>query len=258
MEFPMASVLSAQLEWAQDRALAFQRLSGQNHVGERVRTPDESVALAESTVSDLRTEGDGYVSQVEAAADAVLAAAEQVEEWAAVLHDDRNWLESLPDSLPGELSALVQELLASTRERDGKVVAAQASIEQVAAEVFQRALRLFQAYHSFASGVRAANREARAIWLTSRGRTRLRAWGGVAAELDTLIGRLREVIRLMVVSLPELDLTVPDRLHADIWTFRIPPLAYLRAMWNLWWSAVRHPLSETTIDLSTGRVLYRT
>lgn len=40
--------------------------------------------------------------------------------------------------------------------------------------------------------------------------------------------------------------------------FRIAPLAYLRAMGNLFWSAIRHPLSNTTIDLSTGRVLYRT
>lgn len=40
-------------------------------------------------------------------------------------------------------------------------------------------------------------------------------------------------------------------------TVRIPPLAYLRAMANLFWSCLRHPLSEATIDLSTGRVLYR-
>jgi hypothetical protein len=38
---------------------------------------------------------------------------------------------------------------------------------------------------------------------------------------------------------------------------RIPWWAYLRSMWNLFWSAIRHPFSETTIDLSTGRVLYR-
>lgn len=44
----------------------------------------------------------------------------------------------------------------------------------------------------------------------------------------------------------------------DAVVVRVPPLAYLRAMANLFWSAIRHPLSETTIDLSTGRVLYRT
>ena len=38
-------------------------------------------------------------------------------------------------------------------------------------------------------------------------------------------------------------------------TVRIPALIYLRAMVNLFWSAIRHPLSETTIDLNTGRVL---
>ncbi|MFO0796506.1 MAG: hypothetical protein U0804_03455 [Gemmataceae bacterium] len=48
-----------------------------------------------------------------------------------------------------------------------------------------------------------------------------------------------------------------EQLRAEVLTIRISPLAHLRAMWNLWWSAVRHPLSETTIDLSTGRVLSR-
>jgi len=28
-------------------------------------------------------------------------------------------------------------------------------------------------------------------------------------------------------------------------------------MWNLFWSGIRHPWRETTIDLTTGRVLYR-
>ncbi len=37
----------------------------------------------------------------------------------------------------------------------------------------------------------------------------------------------------------------------------IPWWAYLRAMANLYWSCLRHPLSETTIDLGTGRVLSR-
>lgn len=45
---------------------------------------------------------------------------------------------------------------------------------------------------------------------------------------------------------PELDAIV----------IRIPWWAYLRTMWNLFWSCILHPLSETAIDLSTGRVLY--
>jgi hypothetical protein len=37
----------------------------------------------------------------------------------------------------------------------------------------------------------------------------------------------------------------------------IPPLAYLRAMLTIAWSAFRHPWSTTTIDLATGRVIHR-
>ncbi|MBX9581604.1 MAG: hypothetical protein K2X87_14985 [Gemmataceae bacterium] len=80
----------------------------------------------------------------------------------------------------------------------------------------------------------------------------------IAAELESLCERAQDLIRYLVVAAPELDLEVPGHLVKSVWTFRIPPLAYLRAMWNLWWSAIRHPFSETTIDLSTGRVLYRT
>ena len=50
---------------------------------------------------------------------------------------------------------------------------------------------------------------------------------------------------------------LPESRSEAVETIRIPPFAYLRAMGNLFWSSIRHPLSETTIDLSTGRVLYR-
>ena len=69
---------------------------------------------------------------------------------------------------------------------------------------------------------------------------------------------LRDLMRLVLVARPEWNLAVPEELEAELWTYHISPLAYLRAMWNLFWSAVRHPFSDTTIDLSTGRVLYRT
>lgn len=67
--------------------------------------------------------------------------------------------------------------------------------------------------------------------------------------------RTAELMRTMLVAWPELEL--PEGIRDTVLTVRIPPLAYLRAMFNLFWSAVRHPRSETTIDLSTGRVLYR-
>ncbi|MFO0824497.1 MAG: hypothetical protein U0792_15505 [Gemmataceae bacterium] len=80
----------------------------------------------------------------------------------------------------------------------------------------------------------------------------------LVAELEFISTRLRELMRSALVEMPEWELPISDELAAKVWTVRISPLAYLRAMWNLFWSAIRHPLSETTIDLSTGRVLYRT
>ncbi len=62
-------------------------------------------------------------------------------------------------------------------------------------------------------------------------------------------------------AIPRIDDRLPLGEQSDtesaVFVVRIPPLAYLLAMTNLFWSAIRHPLSETTIDLSTGRVLYR-
>lgn len=92
------------------------------------------------------------------------------------------------------------------------------------------------------------------------------ATGGVApgykrsllAELDDMTDRLCDLMRYAVVAHPEWKLTVPDHLAATVWAVRVPPLAYLRAMATLFWSSIRHPLSDTTIDLSTGRVLCRT
>jgi hypothetical protein len=66
-----------------------------------------------------------------------------------------------------------------------------------------------------------------------------------------------EPLRVLAIAWPELELRVPDDLAVFVWTVRIPRWAYLRAMLNLFLSAIRHPMSETTIDLSTGRVLYR-
>ena len=36
---------------------------------------------------------------------------------------------------------------------------------------------------------------------------------------------------------------------------RISPLAFLRAMWTILWNALRHPLTTTVVDLSTGKKL---
>ncbi|HTU20257.1 MAG TPA: hypothetical protein VMG10_19490 [Gemmataceae bacterium] len=52
-------------------------------------------------------------------------------------------------------------------------------------------------------------------------------------------------------------LTDPEKPEAEPQLLRIPPLAYLRAMFMIAWSAFRHPWSTTTIDLATGRVVHR-
>jgi hypothetical protein len=81
---------------------------------------------------------------------------------------------------------------------------------------------------------------------------------GTVARLTTRANRVARFLRTMTTMWPEYELTTPDDIAGFVWTVRIPPLAYLRSMLSLFWSAIRHPLSETTIDLSTGRVLYRT
>jgi len=74
---------------------------------------------------------------------------------------------------------------------------------------------------------------------------------------DTVLGQIIELVRVVILSKPEWNLKLPTDLEEIVWTVRISPLAYLRAMCNMFWSAIRHPLSSTTIDLTTGRVLYR-
>jgi hypothetical protein len=38
---------------------------------------------------------------------------------------------------------------------------------------------------------------------------------------------------------------------------RIPPLAYLRTVWTIFWECFWHPFSVSTIDLFTGKVISR-
>jgi len=77
------------------------------------------------------------------------------------------------------------------------------------------------------------------------------------ARAEATVDRLVELVRAVLVSRPDVVLPLSPRAERRVFTVRVSPVAYLRAMWNLFWSAIRHPFSETTIDLSTGRVLYR-
>jgi hypothetical protein len=86
--------------------------------------------------------------------------------------------------------------------------------------------------------------------------------GAMTLEQLTAVNRVPQecarVLRLWLVYRPDLLDDLPDEVAEFVLSFRIPLWAYLRSMWNLFWSAIRYPFSETTIDLSTGRVLYRT
>lgn len=73
--------------------------------------------------------------------------------------------------------------------------------------------------------------------------------------INSEIERLAELMRTMAVVWEELELETPEEIYEAVWTIRVSPQAYLRAMWNLFWSSIRHPLSDTVIELKTGRVL---
>ena len=77
---------------------------------------------------------------------------------------------------------------------------------------------------------------------------------GLTRQADRLV----ELMRVLATTWPDMVPEMSEEQRTMAWTVLVPPPAYLRAMWNLFWSAIRYPLSETTIDLSTGRVLYRT
>jgi hypothetical protein len=66
-----------------------------------------------------------------------------------------------------------------------------------------------------------------------------------------------DLVRTLVVAHPDWERPISGSLSDALWKVRISPWSHLRAMANLFWSAIRHPLSNTTIDLSTGRVAYR-
>jgi hypothetical protein len=88
----------------------------------------------------------------------------------------------------------------------------------------------------------------------AHGRFRRRLVAAITSQMD----RLADLMRTMAVVWPELELETPENITEAVWTVTITPGAYLRAMGNVFWSAIRHPLSQTTIELKTGRVLHHT
>jgi hypothetical protein len=85
-------------------------------------------------------------------------------------------------------------------------------------------------------------------------------WEGTPANWSTL-GELREtvadIMRAIRLTCPEVDLEVKEAAIEDYSTIRIPPLGYLKSVWAVFWNAVRHPFTETDINLYTGEVMAR-
>ena len=77
------------------------------------------------------------------------------------------------------------------------------------------------------------------------------------SRFQNAINETIRAIRLIILYCPEAKRILSKEVLPCVMTMPIPWWAYFRTMANLFWSAIRHPLLETTIDLSTGRVLYR-
>ncbi len=76
-------------------------------------------------------------------------------------------------------------------------------------------------------------------------------------RINVILEQSIRILRIVVVYYPAMLEFLTQEVRARVLTYRISWWAYLRSMGNLFWSAIRHPLSETTIDLSTGGVMYR-
>lgn len=151
----------------------------------------------------------------------------QLSELEKVLADDDRWLAQLE---------AVYEKACVTSDEGGDA-------EEVVVSLWQTACERMAVYQSLIGDAREQ----------ARGRFRRRFLAAVALRMDRLV----ELMRTMAVVWDDLELDTPDEIYESVWTIHIPFVARLRAMWNLFWSAIRHPLSETTIELKTGRVLYR-
>lgn len=66
-----------------------------------------------------------------------------------------------------------------------------------------------------------------------------------------------DFLRCLLVYHPDVVETLPPNVQERVLTIKVCPWAYLRAMANLFWSALRYPFRETVIDFGTGRVLSR-
>jgi hypothetical protein len=86
----------------------------------------------------------------------------------------------------------------------------------------------------------------------------LNSAGRTVSAIQELNAAGYHFLRSVALLWPDFLDTVSEDTRTHVLSLSISPRAYLQSMWSLFWSAIRHPLSETTIDLSTGRVLYRT
>lgn len=248
----MSISLNAQLLWTREQRHVEEltKLVEKGRV-EDSRRLNEHVLNAQSLLSDLRgANGRGLVLSLETEFTRLLRWAREMEHWTSEKERMRHWLLNLPRDLPAELSEETQAILGEMNaEADPQQCLN--SVRESAVSCWRLACKIFERKDSQAATFRAF------LPLLPCGLLR-EVNSEIVAELELLSAQWKELMRYVVVAAPEWELTVPEHLAAKVWTVRIPPLAHLRAMWNLFWSALRHPLSNTTIDLSTGRVLYRT
>lgn len=244
----MSSSSAAVFQWADQLRFLFEQLKSREPC---VDTDWVATRITETLIL-LRGElGAGCVSSVEVDFEVYLSLKGKLDEAFTKSRTVRRRSEEVLDSLSTGLSDDLRARLVTLDDADSEALAAARAIQNEAARRWSNVIEMLDAYGEYAGELRVV------LSRLPVGRFS-QPFSEIIAELDNLADRLRQLLRYVAVAAPEWELQTPDHLVAEVWTVRVSPLASLRAMANMFWSAVRHPLSNTTIDLSTGRVLYRT
>jgi hypothetical protein len=228
--------ISEQLRWQQ--AFDAQRVNW-----------EEVPRWAEATLASLQSDSRSLVEDLSAGFRQTYHLLVQLHELMEQNQGNRDQLEQLLAASP-EAEEKFRPLFVDTEARASELARQCAVNRSTAVGYWDVTWRLVQNYQTWkeqydSSLSHLSTRKVRDVFLASRD------------ELASLSDRLIDLMRSVMIEYPEWDLSFESP-QSEVWTVRLSPLAYLRSMWNLFWSCIRHPLSETTIDLSTGRVLYRT
>ena len=194
----------------------------------------------------------------------VLDELREIGEIFARLHASQNRLQTVQvQDVPSQQAAL-QKLEAITAQAEIALTELSASHERIARtlEELRVSGRLAEVEESVAARVRFTVRLAtpilEAVEVLQSGRPPSDSERLVLRLINSGLQEEIRSLRITLLYFPDMiELLTPQVLSLAL-TVRTPWWAYLRSMWNMLWSAILHPLSDTTIDLSTGRVLYRT